>query len=159
MFWSHWWILRKSFNTKSQPSFTHAKIQTKSKIASDDINSVKPTWEDHKMYVNQMKLEHEEMASLTERFATDLSLFVDHHAAAESPLIESILKFVEVQEMHMAEEESQFLPLAMKLLPEARFAEIDDAIQRDLITENARQTFSKIAKIDSKIDSIVAKGE
>jgi len=53
----------------------HPKTQTKLKIVMDDINTVKPTWQDHKMFVNQMQLEHEERKELTSsRNVNSLSL-------------------------------------------------------------------------------------
>ena len=51
----------------------------------------------------------------------------------------------------MADEESQFLPLAEKELPKTRVDEISETIQQTLITDTAKQTFEDLMRIDSDI--------
>ena len=45
-------------------SFTQARINVPNKFETQKNDSAKASWQDHKMYVNQLKVEHEEKKEL-----------------------------------------------------------------------------------------------
>ena len=103
-------------------------------------------------YLARLRSEHDEMSALTEKFSNDLGKLGNGQSTATLSVINNINGYVAMQELHMADEESQFLPLAESVLPEARFIQISEAIQLDLITEASHQTFRALAAIDADID-------
>ena len=103
-------------------------------------------------YLVRLKAEHEQMHEMTEQFIGELKTLVERRSDTPSSLIDAVNRYVDLQEIHMADEESQFLPLAQSCLPEARFDHIERQIQADLITEETHQAFKKLAAIDANID-------
>ena len=108
-------------------------------------------------YLSRLKSEHQQMGDLSREFAAHFDDLLAHHVSPKWAMIGKVKKFVALQELHMADEESQFLPLAKKELSEKRFGEINEAVQYDLITDAALQAFRELADIDAKIDSHIAK--
>ena len=108
-------------------------------------------------YLKRLKSEHEEMGTLKETFAKNLENLAAHHVSPKWSLIVDVGKYIEVQEIHMADEESQFLPLAHKELSQKQLLEVTEIIQHDLITDSAKQTFDTLNRIDTTIDEILRK--
>lgn len=108
-------------------------------------------------YLARLKSEHEQMGLQAAQFAEHFDDLLAHHASPKWTMIDKIKKFIALQELHMADEESQFLPLAQKELSVKRLNEINEAVQCDLITDAAREAFRLLAGIDAEIDSHVAK--
>lgn len=103
-------------------------------------------------YLRRLKAEHEKMGNLTAGFERDLSYAIERDREPGPNVIEKIVKYIELQELHMSDEESQFLPVAEAMLPEARLNEINEAIQRDLITLAAQERFAKLQELDNSIE-------
>lgn len=97
------------------------------------------------------------MGDMSRDFAEHFDDLLAHHASPKWAMIDKVKKFIALQELHMADEESQFLPLAKKELSEKRLDEISEAVQNDLITDAALESFRELAGIDAEIDSHLAK--
>ena len=108
-------------------------------------------------YLLRLKSEHEQIGLLAGQFSEHFDDLLAHHASPKWAMIDKVKKFVAMQELHMADEESQFLPLAQKELSEKRLTEINEAVQNELITDAARESFRLLAGIDAEIDSHIAK--
>ncbi len=108
-------------------------------------------------YLSRLKTEHEHMAAQAAQFAEHFDDLLAHHASPKWAMIDKVKKFIAMQELHMADEESQFLPLAQKELSKKRLSEINEAVQNELITDAARASFRLLAGIDAEIDNHVAK--
>ncbi len=104
-------------------------------------------------YLKRLKSEHEEMGDLKSRFTDSLDNLAAHHVSPKWSLIIDVGKYIDFQKLHMADEESQFLPLAEKELPKTRIDEISETIQHELITDDAKQSFENLACIDDDIES------
>lgn len=107
-------------------------------------------------YLARLKLEHDGMELVKEKFLFDMSHFLDQRAKASHNSVESIIKYINLQKDHMYEEESQFLPVAQDWLPEARFVEINVEIQRTLINKETQDSFRKLAKIQQDISAYLS---
>lgn len=108
-------------------------------------------------YLSRLKSEHEQMGLQAAQFSEHFDDLLAHHASPKWAMIDKVKRFIEMQELHMAEEESQFLPLAQKELSGKRLNEINEAVQNELIIDTARESFRILAGIDAEIDSHVAK--
>lgn len=104
-------------------------------------------------YLRRLKDEHARMAALKSQFAEDLEKLLRSRGAPDEALAESIRQYISVQELHMAEEESQFLPLANRELSDETFSEIGNRIQAELIDSSSTRLFADLADIDAKIDA------
>ena len=107
-------------------------------------------------YLSRLKSEHEQMGELSAQFSEHFDDLLAHHASPKWAMIDKVKRFIALQELHMADEESQFLPLAQKELSQKRLKEINETIQNKLISDEARDAFRELAGIDAEIDSHVA---
>ena len=105
-------------------------------------------------YLKRLKSEHEEMSALTQQFSINLESLAAHHVSPKWSLISDINKYIDVLELHMADEESQFLPLAEKELSKKDLLGVHEIIKSELITDAAKQTFEELDRIDSDIDQL-----
>ncbi len=108
-------------------------------------------------YLKRLKSEHEGMGSLKESFSKNLENLAAHHVSPKWALIVDVTKYIEMQELHMADEESQFLPLAQKELSNTQLMEVAETIQTELITDLAKQTFETLNRLDKKINDLLRK--
>ncbi len=108
-------------------------------------------------YLLRLKSEHEQMGLLTTQFSEHFDDLLAHHVSPKWTMIDKVKKFIVMQELHMADEESQFLPLARKELSVDRLNEIGAAARKALINDAARESFQELATIDSGIESHLAK--
>ncbi len=106
-------------------------------------------------YLKRLRGEHDEMAELTSAFSKNLKDFVENRKGAADKLIDKLNRFIDMQEVHMADEESQFLPLAESELSGRKFARLQSAIRQALITDEAKRVFHKLADIDTKIEEVL----
>lgn len=104
-------------------------------------------------YLKRLKSEHGEMGDLKSRFTDSLDNLAAHHVSPKWALIMDVGKYIDFQKLHMADEESQFLPLAEKELPKTRVDEISGTIQDKLITDKAKESFEQLARIDAAIEN------
>lgn len=104
-------------------------------------------------YLKRLKSEHDDMGALKDRFSQNLDNLAAHHVSPKWSLIIDVGKYIDFQALHMADEESQFLPLAEKELPRSRVDEIGETIQSELITDDAKQSLETLARIDADIES------
>jgi hemerythrin-like domain-containing protein len=108
-------------------------------------------------YLKRLKSEHEQMGALTEQFSNNLDSLIAHHVSPKWSIIIDINKYIDVLELHMADEETQFLPLAKKELSSTILLEVNETIQSELLTDAARQSFEDLTRIDSEIEKMVMK--
>ncbi len=108
-------------------------------------------------YLKRLKSEHEEMGSLKETFSKNLKNLAAHHVSPKWSLIVDVTTYIDVQELHMADEESQFLPLAKKELSNTQLLGVAEKIQNELITDSAKQIFETLNRIDKTIDELLRK--
>ncbi len=109
-------------------------------------------------YLKRLRREHEQMDALTKQFSKNLYECAVRGQPTKTVLLNSIDAYIDLQELHMADEESQFLPLVEKELSEECLAQINEKIQQELITDAARDSFRALAEIDKKIDQIAPQG-
>ncbi len=103
-------------------------------------------------YLLRLKAEHEQMGALTAKFAEGLDRMIADDGRVEQSLIDDVRAFIDLQELHIADEETQFLPLAETELSEARLAEIGAAVQKDLINDAVLRAVRDLASIDTEIE-------
>ncbi len=108
-------------------------------------------------YLLRLKSEHEKMSDLKDSFSKNLENLAAHHVSPKWSLIVDVGNYIETQELHMADEESQFLPLAKNELSKSQLMEVAEVIQSELITDSAKRTFEMLKQIDARIEEILRK--
>ncbi|MBL4619442.1 MAG: hemerythrin domain-containing protein [Marinicaulis sp.] len=108
-------------------------------------------------YLKRLKSEHEQMNALTQQFSANLENLAAHHVSPKWSLISDINNYIDVLELHMADEESQFLPLAEIELSNKDLLGVHEIIQTELITDAAKQAFEDLSRLDSDIDQLARK--
>ena len=108
-------------------------------------------------YLIRLKSEHEQLGALTEQFSKNLESLAARHVSPKWSLIIDIGKYIDILELHMADEESQFLPLASKELSQKQLLDVGETIQNELITDAAKQSFDTLNRIDSTIEEFLRK--
>lgn len=107
-------------------------------------------------YLRRLKDEHGRMEEAAARFAEDLHRLKSRGGAASPALIARIGRYAAFLQLHMADEESQFLPLVEQRLAPERLLEIEMEAARELTRAEAQRSLRKIAAIDAEIDAHIA---
>jgi hemerythrin-like domain-containing protein len=102
-------------------------------------------------FLRRLKDEHAQMEAAARRFAGDLRKLAARRGSATPTLLRRIEGYISALELHMADEESQFLPLVESTLSRERLAEIEAEIDRELSAAAARTAQRKLAAIDAEI--------
>lgn len=108
-------------------------------------------------YLSRLKSEHEQMSGLKAQFSKNLAGLANHDVAPKWSMIIDVGKYIEMQELHMADEESQFLPLARAELSEKHLLEVAEIIQSELITDSTKESFETLNRINTDIETMVKK--
>jgi hemerythrin-like domain-containing protein len=103
-------------------------------------------------YLRRLKEEHKRLGAKSERFAADLKRLLLRGGVPSAFLLKRIRAFIEMQEVHMADEESQFLPLLSRHLSPARLLEIEREQAAEENSEEQRGWERRIAILERSID-------